>query len=319
MCHDARLGHDRIRVSAIESTARNYVESRESAQQQLVELTRNEGDWEGINNELGVAAQMQDAEIKATCQEIAGFDYESDLAGGCQKVVACTHRLLNSNDMLRDALEKALADIAQQESCPPAEADRNDPLTGCVNRAGIEAHLNTWWASVADHSRLCVAMIDIDRLAETNGRFGYRAGNGILKAIAKLLDANRADNIQVARFTGQRFLVMFSDVETAVATNTVERCRQTIDKARFEGKDLDIGVTVSCAGPRQQRRQSFLAVAAGRIGPPRRQALRPQPHVPSRRKVSHARRTARHSHRAAAHSDLSWNPSLQPSRGHVPQ
>ena len=150
---------------------------------------------------------MQDAEIKATCQEIANFDYESDLAGGCQKIVGRTHRLLNSNDMLRDALEKALAEVAQQESRPPEEADRSDPLTGCVNRAGIEADLNTWWASVADHTRLCVAMIDIDRLAETNEQFGYRAGNEILKAIAKLLEANRSDNVQVARFSGQRFLV----------------------------------------------------------------------------------------------------------------
>ena len=125
----------------------------------------NEGQWEGIHNELVVAAQMQDAEIKATCQEIANFDYESDLAGGCQKIVGRTHRLLNSNDMLRDALQKALAEVAQQESRPPDDADRSDPLTGCVNRAGIEADLNTWWASVPDHTRLCVAMIDIDRLA----------------------------------------------------------------------------------------------------------------------------------------------------------
>ncbi|MGA2254641.1 MAG: GGDEF domain-containing protein [Thermoguttaceae bacterium] len=241
------LGTIESLLNNLESTARDYVESRESAQQHLADLTRNEGAWERINNELGVAAQMQDAEIKATCQEIANFDYESDLAGGCQKIVGRTHRLLNSNDMLRDALEIALAEVAQQESRPPEEADRSDPLTGCVNRAGIEADLNTWWASVADHARLCVAMIDIDRLAETNEQFGYRAGNGILKAIAKLLDANLADNTHVARFSGQRFLVMFSDVETAVAVNTIEHCRQTIDRAHFEHKDFDICVTISCA------------------------------------------------------------------------
>jgi len=241
------LGRIESVLSNIESTARNYAESRESAQHQLAELTRNEGVWEWINNELGVAAQMQDAEIEAACQEIARFDYESDLAGGCQKIVGRTHRLLNSNDMLRDALEKALAEVAQQESCPPEAADRSDPLTGCVNRAGIETDLNNWWTSVADHTRLCVAAIDIDRLAETNAQFGYRAGNGVLKAIAKLLEANRADNIQVARFSGQRFLVMFSDVETAVTTNTIERCRQTIEKTHFDHKGADIRVTVSCA------------------------------------------------------------------------
>ncbi len=234
-------------LSGIETTTRNYVESRESAEQTLASLTRDEGEWEGIRNDLAVAAQMQDAEIKATCEEIANFNYEIDLAGGCQKIVGCTHKLLNSNDMLRDALQKALAEVAQQESHPPEPGDRSDPLTGCVNRAGIEADLNTWWASVADHTRLCVAMTDIDRLAEANEQFGYRAGNEILKAIAKLLEGNRPDSVQLARFSGQRFLAMFTDVEMAVATNTIERSRQTVENAHFEHKDFDIRITVSCA------------------------------------------------------------------------
>lgn len=234
-------------LNTMESTARNYVESRESAQQRLSDLTRGEGGWEGISNELAIAAQMQDAEIKATCQEIANFDYESDLASGCQKIVGRAHRLLNSNDMLRDALQKALAEVAQQESRPPEEADRSDPLTGCLNRAGIEADLNAWWASVPDRARLCVAMIDIDRLAEANEQFGYRAGNEILKAVAKLLESHRSDNVQVARFSGQRFLMMFSDVELAESTNTIERCRQTIENAHFEHNEFDVRITVSCA------------------------------------------------------------------------
>ena len=199
---------------------------------------------------------MQDAEIKATCQEIANFDYENDLAGGCQKIVGCTHRLLNSNDMLSDSLQKAMAEVVQQESCPPEEADRSDPLTGCINRAGIEHDLGTWWASVTDHERLCVAMVDIDRLAETNEQFGYRVGNEILKAIARLLDANQSDNVRVARFSGQRFLLMFSDMVPQAAINTIERCRQTVDSAHFEHKDFDIRITVSCALTRANNEDS---------------------------------------------------------------
>ena len=127
------LGTIETVLSNIENTARNFAESRDAAQQRVADLTHGDGPWEGINNELAVAAQMQDAEIKATRQEIANFDYESDLAGGCQKIVGCTHRLLNANDMLSDALQKAMAEVVQQESCPPEEADRSDPLTGCIN------------------------------------------------------------------------------------------------------------------------------------------------------------------------------------------
>ena len=90
-------------------------------------------------------------------------------------------------------------------------------------------------------------MIDIDRLAVTNEQFGYRMGNEIIKAIARLLEANRSDSVQVARFSGQRFLVMFSDIDPQAAVNTIERCRQTIANAHFEHKDFDIRITVSCA------------------------------------------------------------------------
>ncbi len=213
----------------------------------MADLTRGDGPWEAINNDLAVAAQMQDAEIKAACQEIASFDYENDLAAGCQRIVGCTHRLLNSNDMLSDALQRAMAEVIQQESRAPAEADRSDPLTGCINRAGIEHDLSAWWASVNDHTRLCVAMIDIDRLAEANEQFGYRVGNEILKAIARQLESNQSDSVRVARFSGQRFLVKFSDVDLQTAVNTVERWRQTIDNAHFKHGDCDVRITVSCA------------------------------------------------------------------------
>jgi diguanylate cyclase (GGDEF)-like protein len=241
------LGKIESVLSGIQNTARNFVESREAAQHRLADLTRSDGAWEGIRHELDVAGQMQDAEIEAACGEITAFNYESDLAGGARKLLGCTHRLLHSTDVLRDGLAKALADVARQENSPPQTTDRSDPLTGCLNRAGIEADLGAWWTGVADHSRLCVAMIDIDGLAETNSRFGYRAGNEILKAIGKLLEADRAENVHVARFSGQRFLLMFSDVDTASATGTVERYRQTIAKASFEHQDTHIGVTVSCA------------------------------------------------------------------------
>ncbi len=171
------LGTIETVLSDIESTARSFAESRDSAQQRVADMTRGDAVWDGINNELAVAAQMQDAEIRAACEEIANFDYENDLAGGRQKIVGCTHRLLNTNDLLSDAVQKAMAEVVQEESRPPEEADRSDPLTGCVNRAGIEHDLGAWWAGVANHDRLCVAMVDIDRLAETNEQFGYRVGN----------------------------------------------------------------------------------------------------------------------------------------------
>ena len=68
---------------------------------------------------------------------------------------------------------------------------------------------------------------------------------------------------------------MFSDVEMAVASTTVERCRQTVDKAHFEHKDFDIRVTVSCALTRATNEDSPSSVLLRRSNrPPLREAKR---------------------------------------------
>ena len=222
-------------------------ESRDSAHRKLSELTRDEAVLGEVSNELQIATQLQDAEIRATCEEIANFDYESDLSAGCQKIVGRTNKLLNSNDAVRDALQQALAEVSQLDCRPPEECDRSDPLTGCVNRAGIEADLNAWWESDPEHRRMCVAKIDIDRLSEVNEQFGYRIGNEILKAVAQILEQDNGSNSKIARFSGQQFLVLCSDMELSAATNMIEKWRQTIENAHFEYKDFDIHVTVSCS------------------------------------------------------------------------
>lgn len=256
------LGKIESVLQGIESTARKYAESRKASNERLADAMRGDANWEKINSELQVATQMQDATIQAACREIASFDYESSLSEGCQKIVGHTHQLLNSNDVLRDSLQKALAEVAQRENRPPDEADCNDPLTGCLNRTGIEAELNARWSSVADRGRLGVASIDIDRLSETNEQFGYGVGNEILKATARLIEKSCSDNFRVARFSGQRFLVAFSGIDSMTLIENVERCRQTIDKAHFDHNDFDIHITVSCSVTRASDEDSLASLLA---------------------------------------------------------
>lgn len=234
-------------LSSIEATTRLYAENRDKAHRQIADLTRQDQQWDEINNDLQVAVQLQDAEIKAASQGIANFNYESDLGEGCRKMVGRTHRLMNANDALRDAINHALAGVAQQENRLPEPDQRNDPLTGCINRAGVETELTDWWASTTDRQRLCMAMVDIDRLAEVNEQFGYTVGNEILRAIARLLETECPGKVTVCRFTGQRFLLLFYDTDLSEATSAVERIRQAIENAHFDYKDFDIQVTVSCA------------------------------------------------------------------------
>ena len=51
----------------------------------------------------------------------------------------------------------------------------------------------------------------------------------------------------MARFAGQQFLVVFCDVSLDDVIATIERTRQTIERAHFDHQDSDIRLTLSCA------------------------------------------------------------------------
>ena len=234
-------------LSDIEATARDYVDHRDAIQQQFANLNRDDSRWEVVRNDVEVTTRLQDAEIKSAQHVIANFDYQADLSEGCREVVGRTHRLMNATDQLRDAIDRAKAEIGVQENHAPTADQRNDPLTGCVNRAGIEADLAAWWDEDPEHRcRLGMAMVDIDRFAEVNQQYGYRVGNEILRAIGRLLEGGWPDGVTIARFAGQQFLLLFTEVELDELTDTVEHIRLTVEKAHFEYKEADIRLAVSC-------------------------------------------------------------------------
>jgi diguanylate cyclase (GGDEF)-like protein len=234
-------------LNHLDATTRQYADNRDAAHRQFTDLTVGKESWEGLSNDLLVAAQLQDAEIKRVRQEIANFDFQSDLSDGCRRLIGRTHRVIGANNLLRDTLDRAMAGLAVEEDRAPEAPERNDALTGCVNRSALEADLAAWWGSDSEHrGRLGMAVIDMDRFAEINERCGCRAGDAILRAVGRLLGAQQQGNVTAARFAGQKFVLLFADVQLSEATAIVEGLRQTIERATFEHAGGDIRLTVSC-------------------------------------------------------------------------
>lgn len=237
-------------LGSMETSAREYLQNRQDAHRYFSELMRDEPQWEELHNDLEVAAQLQDAEIKATRQAIARFDYESDLGSVCLQLAGRIHRAIGGNDRLRDTLDRAMMGLARKENRlgTPAESQRWDALTGCLSRAGVEATLAALWETDPERDgRLCAALLDIDQFSRVNEQFGYCAGNEVIRQIGRILQAQPQDNITVSRFAGQQFLILFSDIGLQDVIATIERTRQTIERAHFDYRDSDIRLTLSCA------------------------------------------------------------------------
>jgi diguanylate cyclase (GGDEF)-like protein len=236
-------------LSRLDAVSREYVDHRDAAQRRLTDLMQDAQMAEEIRRDLQVASQLQDVEIKRTRQDIVHFDHDGDPGRSCLKMVEQTQRLISAGDHLRDTLDHTLAETVRQEGRAGASeaALAIDPLTGCITRPGIEAKLAALAEQAPAGRRLCAAMLDLDRFTQVNERLGYSAGNGILAAIGRLLRAECTGPTDVARYAGQRFLLVFSDLGLHEATGVVERIRQIIEKVRFETRNADVRTTVSCA------------------------------------------------------------------------
>ncbi len=81
-----------------------------------------------------------------------------------------------------------------------------DPLTGLLNRNAFEESLNS--QLVRPQSWGTLVIIDVDNLREVNRDYGYRAGDAVLKKIARAVRGATRSTDQAARWMGDEFVIL---------------------------------------------------------------------------------------------------------------
>ena len=123
-----------------------------------------------------------------------------------------------------------------------------DPLTGLFNRRYALPHL----ARIAERSRksgvpFAVMVLDLDRFKRINDTYGHRAGDLVLKEVARRLKANLRSVDLVSRIGGEEFLIVLPDTDLVSARIAAERLRRVTQAApiRILRQIGDIVVTAS--------------------------------------------------------------------------
>ena len=135
---------------------------------------------------------------------------------------------------IRRERDRALSEARSLEEL----ADR-DPLTGLLNRRGVEGRFERLRAEGFD----TLALLDLDRFKDFNDRFGHQVGDDVLVAAAHAL-RNDADRDRIAiRMGGEEFMLL---LRGANALDRAEAARQSISRAAaHEVEGLDRPVTAS--------------------------------------------------------------------------
>ncbi len=92
----------------------------------------------------------------------------------------------------------------------------HDPLTQLPNRRLLDDRLQqALMQARRDQKRLALMFIDLDNFKPVNDDFGHQAGDQMLEAVARRLQACVRESDTVARIGGDEFVVLLSVVESA--------------------------------------------------------------------------------------------------------
>lgn len=132
----------------------------------------------------------------------------------------------------------------------------HDPLTGLVNRAAFEEHVERSIERLPPQSCSGMLFIDLDDFKSVNDTYGHDVGDTLLRAVAARLERAVRDGDLVARLGGDEFVVYLPQVEQPEEAVAVARRVSSLLSAPYRvghrtiRTSVSIGVTTATAEQR---------------------------------------------------------------------
>ncbi|MBV7259608.1 bifunctional diguanylate cyclase/phosphodiesterase [Erythrobacter crassostreae] len=127
-------------------------------------------------------------------------------------------------------------------------AAERDQLTGLYNRAEFDRRL-TKALNDPDGSPVTVLLLDLDGFKQVNDSLGHLAGDEVLKAVARRLQHEAADDTFIARWGGDEFAILFpSSVGLKEASEFGDKLSSNLaEHVDFGDGTLTVGCTCGIA------------------------------------------------------------------------
>jgi diguanylate cyclase (GGDEF)-like protein len=116
--------------------------------------------------------------------------------------------------VLRSAAIHVSAERATREHEVLHSLAHSDPLTGLLNRRGLNMSLAAALHNCAPEKLLVVYVLDLDGFKLVNDQFGHDAGDELLEIVASRLRASVRAGDGIARLGGDEFVVMAGGVKS---------------------------------------------------------------------------------------------------------
>lgn len=123
---------------------------------------------------------------------------------------------------------------------------KEDSLTGLHNRRYLDDRLPQEFSRARRFNRdLTIVMADIDNFKSINDRFSHQVGDEVIKTVARILvDSCRMIDV-VARFGGEKFVLLLIETPVHKARMLCEKIRTVIEQYDWGAIDSGLHVTIS--------------------------------------------------------------------------
>ena len=115
---------------------------------------------------------------------------------------------------MRDRANQTDAELVKlhQELDRVSTQARHDPLTGALNRKGLEEAVEREISSVRrKDTPLCMSLLDIDNFKKLNDTLGHATGDVALTHLATVARECMRPQDTLARYGGEEFVIMVRD------------------------------------------------------------------------------------------------------------
>jgi len=208
------------------------------------------------------------AQLEASAKLIEQAKSIEEIAPVLKDVVGATRSMAKDSMSARDELqtmkkraESTEAEIAKlhQELDRVSAQARHDPLTGALNRQGLDEAVNREVAKVKrQDTPLSVALLDIDNFKKLNDSLGHATGDVALTHLATVTREVMRPQDTLARYGGEEFVILMPDTALENGVEAMVRLQRELTKRFFLAGTEKVLITFS-AGVAQ--------LAPGETGP----------------------------------------------------
>lgn len=178
-----------------------------------------------------------------------------EIAPVLQEVIAATRAMSLDSRVAHDELhamreraERTHAEVSrlQQELDRASALARHDPLTGALNRKGLdEAIEREVERSRRSGEPLCLALLDLDNFKKINDQLGHTAGDAALVHLAEVTRASLRPQDLLARYGGEEFVLLLPGTTLADGIEAMQRLQRELTRRFFLQDNEKILITFS--------------------------------------------------------------------------